>query len=191
MKIRKGLMLVVVLLAVASLMAAMAYNTATITNKGDIKVTCTDEALLSLIPNNGVGNQDETADIEDGNLNIQFGRGNNPSFGGDQNYGLQKNSVYVWDNLFIARNKSAETIKVSLKAEGVPNGVKIFVKQTDGGVNEKSGWEDITDDFVEFPYNIGSGWTSGYSFKVEVDDTADYNDTITDLEIIVKAEAQD
>lgn len=175
---RRGVLLVVALFAVASLMGAMAYNTAQVNSPAALSVVATDQALLSLCPLGGLGNLDQTAEVqEDGRLLFQFGRGNNPWFGGDKMYGLQPGSTYTWwqggasnTGLFSIRNKSAETIKLGIKAENVPQGVHVYVNQSmgDGG----NGTQDITNQRAELPRVLGSGNSCDIGVQIVVDDNA-------------------
>ena len=117
MKMKKGLLMVVLLLALSSIMAAMSYNKATVTSASALKIVNTNEALLSLEATpwsweNRV--KDKTAVVKDGELYFEFGKGIN----GAEFYGLQPNSVYEWSPLFTVRNKSEETLKVTINAEG-------------------------------------------------------------------------
>lgn len=124
MRMKKGLLLVVFLLAISSIMAAMSYNKATVTSASELKVVNTNEALLTLEANtpwswqSTVGAKDKTVIVRNGELFIQFGKGINGGTGAEQFYGLQPNSEYQWNPLFTLRNKSAETIKVTVRAEG-------------------------------------------------------------------------
>ncbi|MBU7006550.1 hypothetical protein [Phosphitispora fastidiosa] len=121
---RKSLIVVVALLAVASLMAAMAYNSATVTNAAQLKVVSTNQSLLTLEPNppwdwiDKVGRKDFTTTIKDGELFFEFGKGVERDGTTARFYGLQPNSEYQWNPLFTMRNKSAETIQVTLEATG-------------------------------------------------------------------------
>lgn len=111
---RKGLVLVIVMLAIASLMAAMAYNNATIQNHATLKISTTDTSLLAVIPNpdaNAVGNKDLTGVVNSkGVAEFTFGKG----YGGND-FGLQPGSFYKWDKLFSVKNNSNETIEVRFK----------------------------------------------------------------------------
>lgn len=121
---KKGLLMVVFLLAISSVMAAMSYNKASVTNASELKVVNSNQALLSLEVDSPwswqttVGAKDKTAVLKDGELFFQFGKGINGGTGAEMFYGLQPNSVYEWSPLFTLRNKSAETIKVTVRAEG-------------------------------------------------------------------------
>lgn len=116
---KAGIIAIVCLLAVAGIMAAMAYNTANITNESALKVVNTNSALLALEPNGNwswqskVGFKDGTARMINGELYFEFGRGVLGVF-----RGLQPNSVYEYIPLFLLRNLSAEKIEVTVSAEG-------------------------------------------------------------------------
>ncbi|MHB1484145.1 MAG: hypothetical protein ACYCYI_05730 [Saccharofermentanales bacterium] len=190
---KRSLLIILILVCVASLMAVMAYNTAIVTNAAEIKISNTNVALLALGPHGGVGNKDQTAYLDGGDLMFEFGRGNNPFFGGDMNYGLQRNSVYEWWNggasntgMFYIQNRSAETIKVYLRVTGVPSGVTFATNQSmgDGG----NGWQNATGGWVLLPRILGSGNTCDIGVRITVADTA-VNGT-TAMSVDVKAEAQ-
>lgn len=191
---KRSLLIILILVCVASLMAVMAYNTAIVTNAAEIKISSTDTALLALGPNGGVGNKDQTAYLSGGNLMFKFGRGNNPSFGNDMNYGLQRNSVYEWwdggdsnTGLFHIQNRSAETIKLFIMVTGVPAGVTFETNQSmgDGG----SGWQNATGAYVELIRTLGSGNSCDIGVRITVDGTAAIGGP-TAMSVVVKAEAQ-
>jgi hypothetical protein len=114
-----GILVIIGLLAITGVMAAMAYNTATVTNETALKVVSTNSSLLQLNPNanwswqSKVGFKDNTAKIKDGELYFEFGRGVLDKF-----RGVQPNSVYEWVPLFFMRNMSEEKIEVTVSAEG-------------------------------------------------------------------------
>ncbi|MCL6572508.1 MAG: hypothetical protein K6T88_12630 [Bacillus sp. (in: Bacteria)] len=124
MRMKKGLLMVVFLLAISSVMAAMSYNKATVTNASELKVVNTNQSLLTLEANtpwswqSTVGAKDETAVMRNGELFFQFGKGISGGTGAPVFHGLQPNSEYQWNPLFTLRNKSAETIKVTIHATG-------------------------------------------------------------------------
>ncbi|WHZ02805.1 hypothetical protein QNH48_28450 [Neobacillus sp. YX16] len=124
MKMKKGLLLVVLLLAMSSVMAAMSYNKATVTNASELKIVNTDKALVTLQADapwsweNKIGAKDKTTIMKDGELFFQFGKGINGGTGAAEFHGLQPNSEYQWNHVFTVRNKSAETVKVTVRATG-------------------------------------------------------------------------
>jgi hypothetical protein len=177
MKMKKGLLVVVVLLAMASLMAAMAYNTATITNSASLTIVSTDSALLQLDAKDAskVGMKDEAAKVVDGNLVFNFNKGREGS-----DFGLQKNSTYEWFNnvsgnyygLFRVWNHSKENLKLNLKAENVPSGVEIYVKRCWSGATYPESWVLISDDDgYTFPY-WNSNANNDYGVRIVVKDNA-------------------
>ena len=121
---KKSLLLVVILLTVASLMAAMAYTRAAVTNSAELKIVNTNKALVTLEDHtpwsweDKAGAKDRTVVVKDGELFIQFGKGVDRDGKTPVFYGLQPNSVYEWNPLFTLRNKSAETIRVTVRATG-------------------------------------------------------------------------
>jgi hypothetical protein len=124
MKMKKGLLMVVLLLAISSIMAAMSYNKATVTNASELKIVNTDKALVTLQADSPwswqtkVGSKDKTTVMRNGELFFQFGKGINGGTGAEEFHGLQPNSVYQWNHIFTIRNKSAETVKVTVRATG-------------------------------------------------------------------------
>ncbi|HHY06473.1 MAG TPA: hypothetical protein GX532_05800 [Clostridia bacterium] len=109
---KKGLVLVIALLCMASLMAAMAYTSAEVQAGYTVSVVNTDKALLALIPNT---DKDGTAYIDkDGNLVLDFGR-----IGNEGNLsGLQPGSTYEWRGLVDVQNNSQNKIEVDLSVDG-------------------------------------------------------------------------
>lgn len=155
---KRSLLIVVALLCMASLMAAMAYSTATITNKADLSIVNTSDALLQLYvkDTSKVGLKDGAAYYDKGNLKFNFDKG----LKGNE-FGLQKNSEYVWFNeeegnyygLFWVYNKSNENLNLNLKATGVPEGVDIYAKRCWSGKTYSEDWVQI---------NTKNGYTSDW-----------------------------
>ncbi|MGN7385456.1 DUF1102 domain-containing protein [Sporosarcina sp. SAFN-015] len=116
---KKSVLMIVLLLAISSLMAAMSYSSATVTSAMTGSVVSTDEALLAL----NVGKHNATT-IEDGVLKIDFNKGNNNS-----SFGLQKNSEYIWNELFTIENNSENIVYATIKTEyNLPEGISVWVK---------------------------------------------------------------
>ncbi len=117
---RKASILVIVgLLAVTGIMAAMAYNNATVVSSANLTIANTNAALLQLRHPAGqagaVGSKDATYTIKNGQMFIQFGMG---TFNGVQSvYGLQPNSTYEWNPLFTIANLSAEKLDITVTAD--------------------------------------------------------------------------
>lgn len=124
MKMKKSLLAVVFLLATSSMMAAMSYNQASVESASELKVVNTNDALLTLEANtpwswqDTTGAKDNTAVVKNGELFFQLGKGVDRDGTTEKFYGLQPNSEYQWNPLFTLRNKSAETIKVTISASG-------------------------------------------------------------------------
>ncbi len=136
---KKSLLVVVVLLCVASLMAAMAYNNAIVTNAAELKIVNTNTAVLALQKyghfnwgSNMKGTKDGTAAYKDGELFFQFGKGVLGEF-----RGFQPNSEYSWRSLFTIRNLSEETINVTVRADG---DIARYITFGSGGQNGVSDW---------------------------------------------------
>lgn len=124
---RKSLLLVVALLAIASVMAAMAYTSATVTSAAAFRVTNTDGALLALEAGEHAA-ASYTSGPTANELVIDWAQGYNGR------YGVQSGSVYIWEKLFIVTNNSEKPVKVSIyapkdSATPEPNiGSKVFLK---------------------------------------------------------------
>jgi len=103
---KKSLMVVVALLAIAGLLAAMAFSTATVTSYANFSVTNTDEALLALIPSeeHSAAGLIAPHPSKSHKLNIDWGN-------------VQSQSVYAWKDLFTVQNNSDNEIEVSIYAD--------------------------------------------------------------------------
>lgn len=110
---KKSLLVVVVLLCMASILAALAYNNAYVQNPTLLKVVSTEDALVAIKPGTGLGNYDETAEVVDGVMHVNFGRGLDR-----QMFGLQPGSGYTWNNLFTVTNNSSEPISYRFTVSG-------------------------------------------------------------------------
>lgn len=104
---KKGLVLVLVFLCLASLVAAMAYTSADVKAGYTIKVADSSAALLALSFNSNVAAGDCTGvqDSQDGSLKITFGNDTN---------GLQSGGTYVWQGLVTLKNNTTKNIKVTV-----------------------------------------------------------------------------
>ncbi|MGI6113833.1 MAG: hypothetical protein ACOYEJ_06895 [Mahellales bacterium] len=117
---RKGLILVVVLLCVASLMAAMAYTTAEVNNPATMSIVNSNEALLRMYPWSGrTGTKDATCFIgDDGVMHFNFGAGYGDAKG-QASYGFQPDSVYKWGQLFRVYNMSNDKVQFTIENDGL------------------------------------------------------------------------
>ena len=118
MKMKKGLLMVVFLLAISSVMAAMSYNKAAVTSASELKVVNTNEALLTLEARrtmeleNTVGAKDNTAVVKDGELFFQFGKGIDGGNGAQKYYTTTTNSEYQWNPLFTFETNQLKQLKL-------------------------------------------------------------------------------
>lgn len=114
-----GIVLIVCLLAAAGIMAAVAYSNAEVTNALGLTVVNTNNALLAITPNTGVGYADAVAVTDSGKLVLNFAAG----YGGG-NFGFQPGAEYVYKNLFFVKNNSGDRIKIGLRFDCVYKGNK-------------------------------------------------------------------
>ncbi len=177
-----GIIVIVALLAVSGIMAALAYNQATVITTGQMKVVNTNQALLTIRPHGGVGNLDETAYIEDGMLFFEFGKGRLGVF-----RGLQRNSIYEWAELVNVYNQSNEKLQLYVKVEGIPDHVQFDVAWTQGGWQTL--WVEDVQDGQEVPMwvHTASNTTHRFGFRIHIGEEAEF--AIDDLTVTVRAEA--
>jgi len=133
---KKGLLLVVLLLAMASMMAAMAYTSATVNNDAQMTLQNTQDALLALSASeehNAAYYHDVTANI----LRIDLDKGN-----GNVDYGIQPYSEYAWEDLFTVTNNSEHTVDVEITMESdFAPGVRLYAG-FDGDWEQLVSWVD-------------------------------------------------
>ncbi len=108
-----GIIVIVALLAISGIMAVMAYTSAMVSSPTGLVIVNTDEALLALIPNEGVGYLDETASVN-GRLVLNFAAG----LDGDD-FGFQPNASYTFSDLFFVKNNSNDYIKMGMRFSSV------------------------------------------------------------------------
>lgn len=157
MKMKKGLLMVVFLLAMSSILAAMSYSSAKVTSAMTGSVTSTNESLLAL---STTDKKHKAVELKDGVLEIDFSHGTK--------FGMQKNSEYIWEDLFQVRNNSENNISVTFSTvEKLPTGVKLYIKTA------------ATDKWTEFEngakfegWNTTNNLSKKISVKVEVSDKA-------------------
>lgn len=168
MKMKKSLLMVVFLLALSSVMAAMSFSSAKVTNAMEGTVTETSESLLTFRLKNSSNNvHDHSAAFMDGGvLNLNFDNGRLKNNGQPWKFGLQRDSVYVWENLFEVKNQSENRVSITIGTESqVPAGVKI-------SVNAGDGFKEIGHTAVSFG-KMGVADSKHISIKVEVDKNAE------------------
>lgn len=171
-----GIVLIILLLAIAGVTAAMAYNNATVVSEGDLRISNTNTALLAIIANGGVGNLDATANYDQGEMVFRFGKGKNNVF-----YGLQPNSEYEWNKLFKILNNSNENLEVTVEVTG---DLADFVE-----IGGADGQWYTTHYGTSFTVSgVQPNWTMDVKVKIEVPSGTPIGDL--DGEIVVSAVAQ-
>lgn len=109
---KKGLLLVVALLALSGLMAAMAYSTAVVKNGSQIVINNTNKALLEISSAGNGAINDGTVQIVDGEAVFNFGRGKDGKM-----FGFQPNSVYFYEYFMHVKNNTANPVEVEISLE--------------------------------------------------------------------------
>lgn len=170
MKMKKSLLMVILLLAVSSVMAAMSYSSATVTSAMTGTVVSTNEALLAL--NAGEHN---AVKVDDGVLKIDFNKGNKTG-SSVNSYGLQKQSEYTWNKLFTVKNNSEKNVKVTIKTEKLTPGVKLSVRQGNGTWTKIDSSTSFT--YANLPVATGNSGNNEIALdvKVEVESGASLGD---------------
>ena len=129
---RKSLLLVVALLAMASLMAAMAYTKAEVTNPATITIVNTREAYLRVYPSfhqnkPGVGYKDVNVFVDsDGRFKFDFTK----DIWGTRKTGFQPGSRYEFEDLFCIYNASEDTVEYWLETDGITDYITIKAENT-------------------------------------------------------------
>lgn len=158
---KKGLLLVVALLALSGLMAAMAFTNARVEGKMSLKVVNTNEALLALTLGNHMAAY--LADTEPGikgtvasvlKINLNKGKGG-------AEYGLQRDSKYEGHDLFKVTNNSENKVSVTVSVDREKGEPYIYLKTGSSWSNGskitftlepgESKWIDIQ---VHTPYEL-------------------------------------
>ncbi len=178
-KMKKSLLVVVALLCMASLMAAMAFSTASVSNAMTVKLANTQDALLALSASeyhNAATTDHITADM----LNINLNKGKD-----GVEYGIQPHSTYEWDDLFNIKNNSENDVDVTVKLGPNSQGrTKIFAKYGDNNWVMISG---IHSDGGELTLTIPSGDSQWIDFKT--DGTLNGHVEDYDFNLIVEADS--
>lgn len=107
---KASILLLVFLLAVTGVMAAMAFTKAEVTSPGALKVVNTNDALLAIRANTGVGYSDAVAVTNSGKLVLNFAAGR-----GETDFGFQPGSQYTFKDLFFVKNNSNDKIKMGMR----------------------------------------------------------------------------
>ena len=188
---KKGLLIVVVLLAMASMMAAMAVSSASVNSDFGLAIANSDDALVALSPSDYHDAAYMTSGALADVLKIDLTEG----YDGN-NFGLQPNSTYIWDELYNIKNNTEHTVDVTVKLENLVNGTSRSWSNKDNGpahfaVFAKIGdtWTKLADtyggneltfqlapntsEWVDFKVEVEKGYVEPYDFNmvVEADDT--------------------
>lgn len=174
-----GIIVIVCLLAVTGIMAAMAYTSASVTNDMSVKLTRTAGALLALEASEnhnaaryiGYNSPDYTT-----KLAIDLSRGK-----GDESFGIQDGSEYIWEDLFKVTNNSEHSVVVSISMDPVSQGrVNIYARGPEdawkvlSGIHSSGGKVEFTLDpggeqYIDMKATATNGWTAEYDWKLVVD----------------------
>jgi hypothetical protein len=178
--LKKSLLLVVALMAIASLLAVAAYTTATVNSDAEFTVVNTDEALLALIPS-----EVHNAAFLSGGSNAQTlvidwdkGFGNN-------DFGIQPNSTYIWDDLFTVRNNSENNVhvKISLDPDYTDTTLNVFY----ANARVATRWENIAGTPLEF--DLAPGEETAINTKLTSGDGMAMKAKTVKFKMIVEATA--
>ena len=107
---KKSLLVVIALLAMASLMAAMAFTSASLRNTAAFTVKNTNEALLAIEAGNHNAAGYSTNGRTSNHLVIDWAKGFE-----NESFGVQKGSLYIWEKLFKVTNNSENSVLVKIK----------------------------------------------------------------------------
>ncbi|SFG82346.1 hypothetical protein SAMN05660649_02811 [Desulfotomaculum arcticum] len=205
---KKGLFMVIALLAVSCLMAAGAYTSATVSNAASLAVATTDTALVALTATHvgaDVGFEDATVDTSSNVLSFNFNKGRLDANDGDNDqYGLQKDSVYTWWDdtnaygLFQVTNNSKDTVQLTVTEKETTNDTNIdfdFIMGIERGVTDyDSGWKDtgVSAGYYSVTFNdesakLAPGETAEIGVRINVLDSA--TNALSFFDIDVTAEA--
>lgn len=178
---RRSLLVVVALLCMASLMAAMAYTSAIVTNPASMSIVNSAEAYLRVYPSfhvnnpeNGYKDVNVFVDENDGRFKFDFTKGAH----GVGATGFQPGSKYEFDNLFVIYNESKDAVKYWIECENL----KYITIKAGGTVLVQDGVS--TSNTVSIGSSAGTWWLD-VSFDIPND--ADMED-ITNGEVIIHAE---
>lgn len=192
---KKGLFMVIALLAVSCLMAAGAYTSAMVSNAATLTVTSTSDSLVALtakhvtVPNlpGETGFKDTTAEIQNNVLSFNFNRGTYNADTQSFDWGLQPNSTYAWWDfhneygLFQVTNNSEDTIALGILencADEIGDfGFIMSIYDQDGNLRYSGNWEDAGNVDAEMTGSedaglgvIGGDAVSGVMFGPEPDE---------------------
>ncbi|MBM7618555.1 hypothetical protein JOC95_000397 [Bacillus tianshenii] len=178
-KTKKGLVAVVLTLSLSSVMAAMSYSSASVTNDMSVKLTDTSSALLALEPSSE-HNAATDAHITANMLKLDLSKGYN---NGD--FGVQPNSTYSWNDLFKVKNNSEHEVTVSIKTNPNVNDGRIQLFASADG----NSWTRISNIHSQNPGGVLTFVLPANTEKwIDVKTAASNGHVkVTDLDLIVEA----
>lgn len=145
---RYGMLLLVLVLASASLLAAAAYNSAMVSNASSMVMITTEAAHLALRPN-PVHEANGFVGVTDGKLWINFAAVNS---------GFQPNSSYFFDDLFFVKNNlTSGSIKMGMRFDSVYPGQQWLPGLHTVSTNKVSDWYYPTNPSYDKALMHGSG----------------------------------
>jgi hypothetical protein len=180
--LKKSLLLVVSLLAIASLLAVAAYTTATVNSDAEFSIVNTDQALLALIPNDAHNAAFLSGGSNAQTLKIDWDKG----FGNDD-FGIQPNSTYEWDNLFTVRNNSENDVHVRIYLDPDYTDTTLNVFYANARVATR--WENIAGTPLEF--DLAAGEETAINTRLTSGDGMGMKAKTVDFKMIVEATAVD
>ncbi|MDP5274384.1 hypothetical protein [Chengkuizengella axinellae] len=188
---KKALLVIASLLAVSSVMAAMAFSSATVKNDANFTIQNTSESLLAM-----KAGDHEAAYYEEANdgaevLVIDFDKGKD-----GQEFGLQPNSEYTWLDLFSITNNSENPVDLTIDFAPTGDGPDLADARLEVKVNTGNGWVAI-DGTNELKINgVAPGEMENIDVQIiqnhpDQDGASDGNpDSIKEFQIVVSAETQ-
>lgn len=160
-----GIGLIVCLLAVAGIMAVMAYSNAVVDNDAQLKIVNSSKALLALTTNP----RHNAAFVGyDGVMELNLNLGKDKAV-----FGLQARSEYCWDELFTVTNNSEKDLKVTIDLKNFPYTPHVWArtsKDTDEWSKFKGHLLNNSDSngLYEYTFDLASGDSVGINMRVTV-----------------------
>lgn len=177
---KKSLLLVVSLLAIASLLAVAAYTTAQVNSDAEFTIVNTDEALLALIPSEVHNAAFLSGGSNAQTLKIDWDKGFH-----NEDFGIQPNSTYQWDNLFTVRNNSENDVHVKIYLDPDYTDTTLNVFYANARVATR--WQNVAGEPLEF--DLGAGEETAISTKLTSGDGMAMKAKTVKFKMIVEATA--
>lgn len=185
MKMKKSLLMVVMLLAVSSVMAAMSFSSASVKSNMSVSLVDTGDALLALNASdvhNASYLDTTSADVLEIDLNKGNGDADEDTKG---SYGVQESSIYTWNDLFGVTNNSEHAVDVTVTIPDVESNVRIYASVD--GVN----WERLVSHVSPNAGELTFSLEAGDSQKIDLKTNAhNGHTTLEGLDLQVEAQKQ-